>query len=111
MSSDDDEDLNRQALEQMREAGDDLKTPRPIDFSHALPNAASAASFAAEMQSRGFRSAVEETGCAPELPWDVVVTIEMVPDLHSINETERDLGRAAANHGGSPDGWGCIKPQ
>jgi len=106
----DDEDLNRQVLKQMWESGDDLRTPRPIEFSHALPDAASAASFAGECRSRGFRSAVEETGCVPDLPWDVVVTIEMVPDLHTINETERDLGEAVARHGGRPDGWGCFRP-
>jgi len=104
-----DEDLNRQVLQQMRAAGDDLRTPRPIDFSHAMPDAASAASFAVEFLTRGFRVAVEETGSTPNLPWDVVVTIVMVPTLHTINETERDLGEAAANHGGRPDGWGCAQ--
>jgi hypothetical protein len=104
-----DQDLNRQVLQQMRAAGDDLTTPRPIDFSHVLPSAASAASFAAEMKLRGFHLAVEETGSTPDLPWDVVVTMVMVPNLHSINEAERDLGEAAAKHGGRSDGWGCVR--
>lgn len=107
--SSNDKDLNRQVLEQMRDGGDDLRTPRPIDFSHALPDSASAASFAAEMRSRGFASAVEETGCVPDLPWDVVVTITMVPDLQVITDTERDLGEGAAKHGGRADGWGCVR--
>jgi hypothetical protein len=104
-----DEDLNRQVLRQMREGGDSLTAARPIDFTHALPDATAARGFASELAASGFRLVVRETGCVPELPWDVVVTIDMTPELRAITDTERDLGEIAARFGGRADGWGCER--
>jgi hypothetical protein len=103
------EDLNREILQKMRDGGDDLKTPRPVDFSHAFPDAASAASFAAELQAQGFQLTMEETGCVPDLLWDVVVTVEMAPSPDVVTATERDLGELASSLGGRADGWGCVR--
>ena len=104
-----DEDLNRQVLQRMSDDGDDLSVARPVEFSHAFPDAASAGSFAAAVAALGLKSEVERTGCVPELPWDVVVTIEMVPELNAITAAEHDLGVTADSHRGRSDGWGCIR--
>ena len=105
--SSNDEGLNREVLQKMRDGGDDLKTPRPVDFSCAFPDAASAASFAAKLQIRGFRLTVDETGCVPDLPWDIVVTVEMAPGLEVITATEHYLGELASSLGGRAVGWSC----
>ena len=104
-----DEDLNREILEKMMAGGDDLKMPRPIDFSHAFPDSVSATAFAKALRSRGFLCEIEETRCVPELPWDVVVSIEMVPECRLISEIEHDLGEVASYHSGRADVWGCTR--
>jgi hypothetical protein len=103
------EEQNRQVIQRMGEGGDDLKIPRPIDFSHVFADREAAKSFAAEIETRGLRATIEETGCDPERPWDVVVTIDMAPELGALTATERDLGNLACLHGGRADGWGCIR--
>ena len=103
------ENLNREILQRMREGGDSLLTPRPIDFSHVFPDESAATAFSAAMESQGFTTVLEETGCESELPWDVVVTISMIPDLQALTATELDLNIAAAAHRGRADGWGCER--
>ncbi len=104
-----DEDLNRQIIQQMLEGGDDLKTPRQIDFSHVFPDAASAECFAADVHARGLQSTIEETCCVPEFPWDVVVEITMAPDVAAVTSAELELSEIASSHGGRADGWGCVR--
>jgi len=41
-------------------------------------------------EARGFVTDVDETGCVPEFPWDVVVTINMAPDLRALTAIEMD---------------------
>ena len=104
-----DEALNRQTLERMKAAGDDLRTVRPVDFSHVFLDAASAEAFAEHVRSRGFRADVEEADCAPGLPWDVTVTIDMAPGLQAVTATEAELNEIAVSYGGRADGWGCLR--
>jgi hypothetical protein len=57
------EDENEEVLQRMRKNGDDLKTPRPIDFNLVFPDEASAKSFSHFAQLRGFQTSIEETCC------------------------------------------------
>ena len=86
-----------------------MKIARPVDFSHVFVDEASARSFSAAVQNRGLATEMEKSGCDPEMPWDVVVVVEMIPDLDAINRIEQDLSDLAASHGGRDDGWGCVR--
>ena len=103
------EEENKDVLRRMSEGGDDLTAPRPVDFTFVFPDRASAASFADAIQSQSFQaSEVENTGCVPELAWEVVATMEMAPELHAVTEIELGLGNLATGLGGRPDGWGFL---
>lgn len=104
-----DEALNRQVLERMQAAGDDLRTVRPVDFSHVFLDASSAEAFAENVRCRGYRAEVEEADCAPGMPWDVTVTIDMAPGLLALSATEAELNGIAVSYGGRSDGWGCLR--
>jgi hypothetical protein len=84
----DEEELNYQILQRMREAGDDLSVVRPVCFQFALPSLELANKFANEIAEPGLTVDVSEEADGPviELPWDVNVTVEMKPELASISE-------------------------
>lgn len=49
-----------------------------------------------------------ETRCVEALPWDVVVTKEMLPSHEAITAFETELEEVASGYGGRNDGWGCF---
>ena len=103
-----DEELNRDVLDRMKAAGDDLKTVRPVDFSHVFLDGRSAEAFAEHVHGCALRADVEESGCVPDMPWDVTVTIDMAPSPEAVTATEAELNGIAASYGGRADGWGCL---
>lgn len=106
MSSD--PDLNAEVIKRMVASGDNMSVARPVDFNHVFSDEASAVSFAAAARSRRLQATIEESGCVPEMPWGVIVTRPMVPEVHAITATERDLESVAESFGGRADGWGCV---
>ena len=95
----------------MIERGDDLTRPRKLDFVVVIPNQQSAEAFAGEIRRRGFECAIEETNTAAELPWDVVVARDIVPEHGEITRFEELLEEMASDRGGRNDGWGCLTLQ
>jgi hypothetical protein len=106
-----DEELNEQVLQDMRDAGDDLSMVRPVHFQFVFASEEEARAFATDAAARGFLAEVSELddGPAPDLPWDVNVTLELRPDLRSISDHEHGLGQLAAAHHGRGDGWFCER--
>lgn len=106
-----DEELNEQILQGMRDAGDDLSVIRPVFFQFVFPSRELAQSFAAEIQASGLaaNSENEGDGPAPELAWDVNVTIEMIPERVIITDYECSLGEKATVYKGRADGWYCQR--
>ncbi len=102
------EDENAEVLDRMAAGGDDLSMSRPIDFNLVFVDEPSARAFASAAKQQGFETSVEETGCIPELPWDVTATRDMKPTVESITEAERLLDALAVSFGGRADGWGCL---
>ena len=102
------EEKNRQILERLAAGGDDLGKPRRVDFAHSFPDEAAATAFSRVMAGRGLRIEIERTGCVPHLPWDVVVSVDMAPELNALTVLESGLGQIAVAHGGRGDGWGCM---
>jgi hypothetical protein len=107
----DDEELNEQVLQQMRDGGDNLSAVRPVCFQFVFPERKQAQGFSEVMVRRGLvvDVAVDPDGPVSELPWDVNVTIEMKPELTDITGYERNLGQVAIAHEGRADGWYCER--
>ncbi len=101
-------DDNGRVLRRLQENGDDLTTPRNIDFTVVFPAQAFAEGFADQFRSQGYKVSVEETKSDAELPWDVVVVKRMIPSHKEISEFEDTLSDFAAPLGGRNDGWGCL---
>jgi hypothetical protein len=106
-----DRELNEQILQEMRDGGDDLSTVRPVYFQFAFPSCENAQKFAEVVVERRLLAEVSDAGDgpAPDLPWEVNVTIKLGPELTSISGHERDLGQLAAAHQGRGDGWFCER--
>jgi Regulator of ribonuclease activity B len=104
-----DEELNERVLREMQAAGDDLAAARPVEFQCAFPDRSTAELFAKEAIRIGLSAEISESGCVPELPWDVYVTKIMRPEVKGISALERDLGALSAKYSGRSDGWSCER--
>ena len=101
-------DENGDVLRRMHQDGDDLTKARDIEFTVVFPDEASAQSFADLHNVKGLVTSLARGNCDPELPWDVVVTKNMVPTHQSITAFEATLQIAAKEFGGRNGGWGCF---
>ncbi|GJD97706.1 ribonuclease E inhibitor RraB [Methylobacterium iners] len=100
---------NAEVLRRMATAGDDLNSPRPMDFNHLFPTREGAIAFARRVDAEGLRPVIrpyDKLG----LPFDVTVTTKaVVPTCDLVTATEQHLASIAAEHGGRSDGWGCFE--
>lgn len=95
-------------LRRLEAKGDDLTTPRNIDFTVVFSSEDAAKQFAEHFRSEGYRVTVEKTETESGFPWDVVVVRYMVPLHKDIGDFEASLAAIATPLGGHNDGWGCI---
>jgi hypothetical protein len=102
------DDKNGDALGRMQSNGDDLTKARNIDFTVVFPNESKALAFSDHFQALGYKTVIENTGCAKDLPWDVVVVKQMLPTHEGITSFEEQLEIFAGTLGGRNDGWGCL---
>jgi hypothetical protein len=102
------DDENGDVLRRMKADGDALHLPRMIDFSVVFPGEQQALQFADLMKADATTVKVERSGCVEDLPWDVTVSIHMVPKHADITAVEGQLASHAAPLGGRNDGWGCV---
>lgn len=103
-------DENAAVLRDMVAAGDDLGTPRPMDFNHVFPTRDGAIAFARRVNAEGFTPVVRPYD-KPGFPFDVTVTTDsVIPTCEFVTETEQQLSAIAAEFEGRPDGWGCMQP-
>lgn len=91
----------------MEADGSDLKTSRPVDFSHVFPNRACADAFARQAHEEGFATIVEEVEHEDE-PRDVTASKEMTPSCENITSTEEHLDSLVRALCGRADGWGFF---
>lgn len=102
-------DENGNVLRGMHEYGDDLSQPRDIDFTVVLPNSDAVQEFGSRFYNLGLQVKAKKTDTVPELPWDVTVTVNMLPTYEDITAFEAKLEKVAVPLGGRNDGWGCYQ--
>jgi hypothetical protein len=99
---------NEDVLRRMRAEGDDLAKSRDIDFVVVFADELSAQRFADELDAIEVQAVVEKSETEEGMPWDVVVTKNMVPENEAITGFEESLANMAIAFGGRNDGWGCF---
>jgi len=102
-------DDNGEVLRRMFEGGDSLQQAREIEFAHSFRDGLTAEAFAAHVVGLGLDVNIEDVEDRPETPWDVIVTVAMMPDHTAINELEQRFAYLAEELGGQADGWGCLR--
>ena len=102
-------DENGNVLRNMYEDGDDLSQPRDINFTVALPNSDAVQEFGSHFYNLGLQVKAKKNNTVPSLPWDVVVTINMLPTHGGIAEFEQELEKVAVPLGGRNEGWACFQ--
>lgn len=98
-------DKNGNVLRKMYEDGDDFSQSRDIDFTVVLPDSDAVQEFGSYFYHHGLQVKAKKNNSVQELPWDVVVTINMLPDYDDITAFERRLEEIAVPLGGRNDGW------
>jgi hypothetical protein len=104
------DDENGYVLKQMLASGDDLSKSRRIDFTVVFPDYNTALQFKELIVRTALDVSVEHTGTVDALPWDVIVSFQMVPNHDEIGAIEARLESVAKGFGGRNDGWGCFEP-
>ena len=100
-------DENATFLKEFAEDGLDLSQIRAIEFAHVFAEAADADAFAEAAVSEEASVDIlepEEDGD----PWEVALTIDLVPTAEAISAHEERLDALAQKHNGESDGWGIY---
>jgi regulator of RNase E activity RraB len=102
--------VNFRQIERLRELGDSLSAPRPVDHTLYFSSAESRAAFIGLALEAGFERVSEfekspQTGGAM---YRVALQKTSHIDLMTINEVVWQLMDLAAPHGGEYDGWGTL---
>jgi hypothetical protein len=101
------DDENGDVLRRMASHGDNLESPRNIDFEHVFPSLEAALAFAAQVVNR--TDTIQISWYEAEASWSVRVIRHMTPTHQGITELELSLDKIARAHGGKADGWGCMQ--
>ncbi len=103
------DDDNGDVLRRMFEGGDSLTQARDIEFAHKFADWKTAEAFSFEAGGPGIKANIHEVEDRPGMPWDVIITVVMMPDHTAISELEQRFGGLAERMGGEADGWGCFR--
>jgi hypothetical protein len=96
---------NAEVLQNLRNSGVRLDSPRQIDFEHVFEHRPDAQAFADVVARRGYSVTLRDVSTHH---WEVTATITMTPTCAFITKIETELSELAKQHCGSPDGWGFL---
>jgi hypothetical protein len=99
---------NGYVLRRMEAQGDDLSSPRNVEFTVVFPHENAARQFADHFSTLGYAVSTELTETVENFPWDVVVVKHMTPSHEEIGAFENSLDSVAATLGDTVmDGGAC----
>lgn len=87
--------------------GLDLSVVRAVEFAHVFGNGTDAEAFAEAAAIDDVDVDVLEPEDDGD-PWEVAVTLELIPTAEAITELEERLEALAKEHNGESDGWGLY---
>jgi hypothetical protein len=95
---------DRDAVNVMREAGDNPALPRPVDFYIYFGSREQADATAEQLQSDGFEVRTKRAAKSSS-QWLLLATKSTALTEDSLQKTQIRLEETAAAHGGVYDGW------
>jgi len=98
------DDENGNKLRRMYEDGEDLSKTRDIAFTVLLPDSDAVQEFGSYFYNLGLQVKAKRNDSGSGLPWNVVVTVNMLPNYEDIINFEKKLEEVAAPLGGRVDG-------
>lgn len=97
---------NGDILWQMQQAGDKLDIPRDIEFTVAFVNEDEAIKFGEVLLAN--RQKILLSDVEGQRPFEILVTVNMLPNYEDISGYQALLESHAAPLNGINDGWGCF---
>ena len=94
------------ALKRLQEHGSDLSKPMVIDFFVAAASPEQCQLIAEEASKHGFAISIEADDESTN--WTCYCSMEMVPDVRRVMQTEELLDTIAGRHGGNACGFGSF---
>lgn len=101
-------DENGDALYQMAIDGDNLNSPREIDFFVQFATEEQAMSFGEALLFNRQKISLSDTDENPDYPFEIRVHIHLEPNHEKISYYETLLEEYAQEHDGFVEGWGCY---
>lgn len=104
------DDGNGDMLQAMQDAGLDLSQSLALDFYLVFPDKTKAETALQALTALDQPGEVELNYNDLE-QWELIVSLEMVPDHTAISAKEIELDKFAKKFGGHNDGWGVMQHQ
>ncbi len=102
------DDDNGDALWNMAQQGDDLSKKRGVEFTVVFSNEEDALKFGEFLLSNRQQVLLYDNDESEEHPYEITVTVVMVPTHREISDYEILLAKHAPDYNGFNDGWGCY---
>ena len=102
------DDNNGDALWNMVQRGDDLSKKRDIEFTVIFSTEEEALKFGEVLLFNRQQVLLCDNEESEEYPYEIVVTVAMVPAHKEITDYENLLQEYASDLDGFNDGWGCY---
>ena len=96
-------DLDRKALDSLRDAGSDLSKPHPFEFYLYHPDRSGAQLICSRLSAKGYRTTSREG--AVEGEWLCLASTDLVPSFEALSEVQDLMTEIAERYGGKYDGW------
>lgn len=104
------DDGNGDMLQAMQDAGLDLNAALYLDFYLVFPNQPKAEMALTALTTLDQPGEVELNFNDLE-QWELIVSVQMVPEHAAITAKEAELDKFAKKYGGHNDGWGVMQHQ
>ncbi|MCL1078965.1 ribonuclease E inhibitor RraB [Parashewanella spongiae] len=105
------DDDNGKMLAAMAEAGMDLSLPTDIDFFLVFEGQRDAETALEDLVNSDLEGEVELLFNEETAKWELIVSINMVPEYDAIITQESTLNGFAEEFDGISDGWGVMQQQ
>ena len=103
------DDVNGDALWEMQNNGDDLSSPREIEFAVLFGNEEEALKFAETLLINRQKVLLSDNEGNKEHPFEIIVFVYMEATYEEISGYQDLLEMHATKFNGIGDGWGCLE--
>lgn len=102
-------DVNGDALWEMHKNGDDLSTPREIEFTVVFSTEEEALKFGETLLTNRQKILLSDNDENKDYPFEIIVFVYMEATYDEISGYQDLLEMHAMKYNGQGDGWGCLE--